>query len=293
MSTPSDQGYTPTSNDNAVYSTYNDWQNNVTETSYLYNTQLANQQQSMEKLLNTMGSVGASVAFNILIPILMLKVNGTNNTQMDIEASQSNEESDVLTLTNITQSDDNYLASNSSTFTAAEDTAPADRTQDQNNEIATYNNKYNQAQDAQLTLNSMFSDNSDASSANYGWCDQSYADNMLTARASWQSATNNLSTVDPSNPPPASSPTTPVCNYAYNISSYASDPTDSTFAPDVTNLTTSLNTETSSNNSVQSQLQGMEKTQIAIGQQYLSGSKSSGKTVIDEKSYWVQKQIAQ
>ena len=276
MSTP------PTFTDPAVESSYTDWQNNVTETSYLYTVQLANQQQSMAKLLNTMGSVGASVAFNILIPILMLKVNGTNNTQMDIEASQSNEESAVLNLTNMTQSDDNYLASNSATFETND--SLTDPTTDEQQEMTDYENTYNQAQQSQDAINTMFSDNSDASSANYGWCDQSYADNMLAANASWQTATNNLS---------GNYPTGSPGTYAKNINSYAQDPTDSPYAPDVTNLTTSLNTETSSNNSVQSQLQGMEKTQIAIGQQYLSGSKSSGKTVIDEKSYWVQKQIAQ
>ena len=111
-----DSTVSPPPQDPAVQSATINWQDNVNETNYLYNTQLANQQQSMEKLLNTMGTVGASIAFNILIPILMLKVDGTNNTQMEIEASQSNEESDVLTLVNITQSDDNYLASESSTY---------------------------------------------------------------------------------------------------------------------------------------------------------------------------------
>ncbi len=292
-----------------VQSSYNDWTYNVNETNYLRNVQLQQQEQKLNTVLGMMATLPASVAFNLLIPAVMALVSAQDTTQMSIQASNSNAQGDVLNLINITQEDDNYLASNSQTYiNACNDptgtTTNSDGSTTSNQDIINeYNDKYNEANEAQSTLQTMFEDTSNTSSPYYGWCDDNYASSMIDSIQAWQSATQALSqpAAGTTDPHQYESQGTPQYYYATNLQSYAnapisgsgSDPTDPTVSPysaDVNNLTSSLNTETSSNNSIQSQIQGLLKAMMSTIQQYEGSTKSSGKSIIDEKNYWVQSQ---
>jgi len=267
--------------DPVVQADTNSWQNDVNETNYL-NTEVQQKEARLQTVSAMMATLPAMAAFD-MIPLMMLMVSNIDGVQqVSIPASQANEESDVSNLVTLTQSDDNYLASNANDYTNGTLSA----TQQEQ-----YNDTYNQANQAQAALSGMFYSATDPTSSDYGWCSTDYANNMTAAIDSWQSATNNLSTYNSSVDKLYYGPqgyNNPAYYYAQNINNYAQDPSSSTYGADVTNLETSLNTESSLNNSIQSQLQGTIKTGISLMQQYEGSTKSCGSALIKQKDYWVQ-----
>ncbi|MBS0652312.1 MAG: hypothetical protein JSR39_02170 [Verrucomicrobia bacterium] len=262
--------------DPTVQADYNSWQNDVNETNYL-NTEMQQKEARLQEVSGMMGTLPAESAFT-LIPLFMLMVSNIDGVQqVSIPASQANEEADANNLVTLTQSDDNYLASNANTYATGTNPDGSPMTQSQQDE---YQDTYNQSIQAQAALNTMFS--------TPGWCDPNYANNMTAAIDSWQSATNNLSTYNSSTDTYGGD--NPSYYYAQNINNYAQDPSSSPYGADANNLETSLNTESSLNNSIQSQLQGTIKTGISLMQQYEGSTKSCGAAMLKEKDYWVQQQ---
>lgn len=283
--------------DPTVQATENNFNNDFMQSQAILNN-VQERQQHITAELARLGSVSATVAFNIGIPLVM-EQEGAMQTQMNVgyNASLNNEQNDIETMVNLSNQDTAYCESNAQSYNDAIADQNSQNPQNPNDQtiINNYNTTYNQGIQAQQSINNLCVENSNSNSQYYNCLSPDYATTMQTSEASYYQAMTGMS---------SGSYGTPEENFANNVISWEgtpgntdtdngptstyTGPASSPYSADMTNLTSSLDTESNATNSISSQLQGEIKVGLQEGQQYQASAEQGGKAIMEGKNYAIQ-----